>query len=248
MDLMLITETLLRDTDEDRAWCETSALNRGNFRLQNINRPNKRGGGIALVAKRDLNAKLIQSDQLSAMEYGIWTLRVGNTDMTIIGIYRLPTNDDFTVQNFINDFIELIGELRTTHKNFIILGDLNIRVNDGNDTEARQFLLPLEGLGLQQYVSFPTHKLGNTLDLIIGDTIGKIKIISARQGQFVSDDCVVLAVCNIPKKRNSGGSRISRRGRRPRGGAPTPEAATFRKICMSKRKNLDPGSANEEGN
>ena len=32
----------------------------------------------------------------------------------------------------------------------------------------------------------------------------------------------------------SGGSRISRRG------APTPEAATFRKICMSKRKNLDP--------
>ena len=29
--------------------------------------------------------------------------------------------------------------------------------------------------------------------------------------------------------------------RPPRGGgAPTPEAATFRKICMSKRKNLDP--------
>ena len=24
------------------------------------------------------------------------------------------------------------------------------------------------------------------------------------------------------------------------GGAPTPETATFRKICMSKRKNLDP--------
>ena len=29
-------------------------------------------------------------------------------------------------------------------------------------------------------------------------------------------------------------------GRQPRRGAPTPEAATFRKICMSKRKNLDP--------
>ena len=32
----------------------------------------------------------------------------------------------------------------------------------------------------------------------------------------------------------SGGSRISRRG------APTPEAAMFHKICMSKRKNLNP--------
>ena len=29
-------------------------------------------------------------------------------------------------------------------------------------------------------------------------------------------------------------------GRQPRRGAQTPEAATFRKICMSKRKNLDP--------
>ena len=37
----------------------------------------------------------------------------------------------------------------------------------------------------------------------------------------------------------SGGSRISLKG----GGAPTPEAATFRKICMSKRKNLDPWGA-----
>ena len=39
----------------------------------------------------------------------------------------------------------------------------------------------------------------------------------------------------------SGGSRISRRGGADLvGGAPSPEAATFRKICMSKRKNLDP--------
>ena len=29
-------------------------------------------------------------------------------------------------------------------------------------------------------------------------------------------------------------------GRGPRGGAWTPEAVTFRKFCMSKRKNLDP--------
>ena len=29
-------------------------------------------------------------------------------------------------------------------------------------------------------------------------------------------------------------------GRRPRKGAPTPEVVTFRKLCMSKRKNPDP--------
>ena len=39
---------------------------------------------------------------------------------------------------------------------------------------------------------------------------------------------------------NSGGSGISRGGRGPRRGAWTPEAVTFQKFCMSKRKNLDP--------
>ena len=43
----------------------------------------------------------------------------------------------------------------------------------------------------------------------------------------------------------SGGSRISHGegGADLVGWAPTPEAATFRKICMSKRKNLDPCSS-----
>ena len=43
---------------------------------------------------------------------------------------------------------------------------------------------------------------------------------------------------------SSGGSRISRRGGAHLvGGAPTPDAPTFRKICMSKRKNWVPGGA-----
>ena len=39
---------------------------------------------------------------------------------------------------------------------------------------------------------------------------------------------------------SSGGSKISRGGREPRRGAWTPEAVTFQKFCMLKRKNLDP--------
>ena len=39
---------------------------------------------------------------------------------------------------------------------------------------------------------------------------------------------------------NSGGSRISHRGAHLVGGSPTPEVATFRKICMLKTKEFGP--------
>ena len=82
-----------------------------------------------------------------------------------------------------------VGTLRTSYKNMIILGDLNLHLNDPNDLVAGQFMENLEALGLYQCVTFPTHKSNNTLDVIISDIISKIKPIYVRAGEFISDHC-----------------------------------------------------------
>ena len=56
---------------------------------------------------------------------------------------------------------------------------------------------------------------------------------------FTSEEIGEVAAVSLVSS-ISGGSRISHRGRRPRGGALTPKAVMFRKFFMPKRKNLDP--------
>lgn len=50
-------------------------------------------------------------------------------------------------------------------------GDFNIHVNVQSDNDAVRFLDLLSSIGLQQYVDFPTHISGNTLDLLITRTL-----------------------------------------------------------------------------
>ena len=82
-------------------------------------------------------------------------------------MYHPPQSENVNHQDFLNEFITLVGTLRTSYKNMIILGDLNLHLNDPNDLAAGQFMENLEALGLYQCVTFPTHKSNNTLDVII---------------------------------------------------------------------------------
>ena len=56
----------------------------------------------------------------------------------------------------------------------IILGDFNIHGNDNSDENAIIFMDIIMALGLEQHVYFPTHKAGNTLDLVMTELGSKI--------------------------------------------------------------------------
>ena len=49
-----------------------------------------------------------------------------------------------------------------THQRLIV-GDMNIHVDDASDADVRNFLDLLESLGLKQHVRGPTHIHGHTL-------------------------------------------------------------------------------------
>ena len=52
IDFIMLTETWLKNMDEDKAWINTSDLNNNNLRLDTVNRTKRQGGGIALCIKR----------------------------------------------------------------------------------------------------------------------------------------------------------------------------------------------------
>ena len=137
-----------------------------------------------------LEVDLVQEDELPSFQFAIWRIRSGNQCVFAFSIYRPPytTTNQITIAQFIMDFAEWIPYITIQYKNTIILGDLNIHVNDSMDVNANIFQDAMAATGLFQWVDFPTHRLGNTLDLVFTKRSSNIVICSCTQahcGQII---------------------------------------------------------------
>ena len=64
-------------------------------------------------------------------------------------------------------------------------------MNNVEDTDATQFLDLLDALGLSQLIDVPTHRCGNTLDLVIVNSIDSPEIVNIKQGPYLLDHFVI---------------------------------------------------------
>ena len=74
----------------------------------------------------------------------------------------------------------------------VIVGDINIHVDDNENSDALNFLDLLESLGLQQHVTDPTHIHGHILDLIITRMAENVIREKPQVDQYFSDHASVL--------------------------------------------------------
>ena len=87
-----------------------------------------------------------------------------------------------------------------TYNNIVILGDLNLHINDQEDPDTNIFIDTITALGLDQYVDFVTNNKGNILDLVMTEPLGKIKVTSCTPGPFFSDHCAVNFTISVTKQ------------------------------------------------
>ena len=67
------------------------------------------------------------------------------------------------------------------------------------DVNANIFQDAMPATGLFQWVDFPAHRLGNTLDLVFTKCSSNIAVSSSNQGPLWSDHFAVKMSFNIPK-------------------------------------------------
>ena len=140
------------------------------FQIFMKNRTNQRGGGIALITNK--NSKVSEQRNVQtypSLEHNIWDAQLDPRVYTIIGIYHPPQSIDQQFKNcsFIDQFTDLLTKELPKHQDLIIMGNVNINMNDKEDQDTQTLLNTLEAFNLTQHVNIPTHNLGHTLDLII---------------------------------------------------------------------------------
>ena len=165
IDFGILTETWLLENSDDIVWCVTSPLQNCGFKILTSNQKSRRGDGLAIVYREGLEEDLVQEGELPSFQFAIWRIESGNQCVFAVSIYR-PPYTQITDAQFTTDFAEWIAYITTQYKNIIILGDFNIYINDSMNANASIFQDVMAASGLSQWVDFPTHRLGNTLDLV----------------------------------------------------------------------------------
>ena len=125
---------------------------------------------------------------LDTMEYTMWQVSLKNKTITFLGIYHPPSKQDQTNTTFLDEITKLLTSNIPNMENAIILGDLNMHIEDLTGNNSQIFVDIIEALGLQQHVNQPTHQKGNILDLVFTEVTSKINERELEILNFICDD------------------------------------------------------------
>ena len=112
--------------------------------------------------------KLETNLQLDTIEHRVWSTTIRNKKLTLASIYHPPigSSKGNTHTKFLDEVSKLTQLLMTNYTNLVLLGNFNIHTQDTENPDSIIYNDMMEALGLQQHIDKPTHRLGNTLDLI----------------------------------------------------------------------------------
>ena len=142
IDPLIVTETWLKDNNEDEQWTKSSELNTYGHHIQTINRINKRGGGVALMTKDEAKLTSLDTNGYTTFEHKTLKIRLkSKPTYTAAGIYHQPSNCQANDNNttFLDQFTNLLTPLSSKSKNIIILGDINIHIDNIDDQETQHY-------------------------------------------------------------------------------------------------------------
>ena len=179
----------------------TALLKELGYSMYHFCRPNRQGGGVAIIAKTKFTPKNGKTIAYKTFEVYLQSLKIlkNSHPVTLVIVYRIGKESK---SDFINEFYSFTEFLVTNFNHFIVCGDFNVHVNKPNDNFVSDFHDILNTFSLEQSVHEPTHICGNTLDLIIHDpTVLHISDIHIEKPD-VSDHSLVFFKmnCNLESK------------------------------------------------
>ena len=161
LDVAAVTETWLTSQHNNT----TAQLKEKGYQIHHFNREEKKGGGVALILKNQF--KLLDSKTFTCETFECILVSTSCTSSRHLNFIVLYRYCELTPSRFLTEFYNFMDKIYTEFSNVIILGDFNLHVNVPSNPSISRFYDILDSFSLNQLVQGPTHKLGNTLDLVL---------------------------------------------------------------------------------
>ena len=124
-----------------------------------------RGGGICIIYKDHYQASVKDTGLFTTFEHltGYFTLR--SFHVLVIAIYR-PGSEPVR-SSFFTELANLLDTIAKYNCDVIILGDINIHLDELDNADTKHFNKLLLSHGFEQLVHLPTHSRNHTLDIVV---------------------------------------------------------------------------------
>ena len=158
--LCALTETWIKEDDD----ITPLQVCPSGYKYISIPRKVRSGGGLALIYHNSINLKRDKEYSFNTMECAYFSIKLPSKTIHLGLKYRPPDGSVLQLCQELTTYLE--NNINTTGDTLLI-GDLNIHINDPENQYTIIFEDTIKSLGLSNQVSFPTHRLQNTLDTII---------------------------------------------------------------------------------
>ena len=141
-------------------------IKRFGFELHHAFREDKRGGGVAMLFKKQLLVKNggASCSEYSSFEYAYATITLkSKRRVVLVCLYR---KQEVMFEVFFNEFSTFMDKLFCKREILMVVGDFNLWVDVEDNPYTLKFISLMNSYGLTQIVNEPTHRGGHTLDHI----------------------------------------------------------------------------------
>ena len=151
----------------------------------------RRGGGIALIYKVCLEVRPNKLLKFTQFEHMSCRVIIHKIYSDIVVFYRPPMSpqNGLTTTAFLDEWSTFMSQLTICKSELIVVGDVNIHLDNQTLHHTVEFIQSLESHGLQQHIQVPTHHHGHTLDVLISrDTSTLLTGIEVKDINLCNDD------------------------------------------------------------
>jgi hypothetical protein len=199
IDVLAITETWLKETDEDNVQV-VGDITADGFSFKHVARAGKKGGGVGLLFRKTLSVKCtpVKMKSFECMDACITS---GGTSLRLLVVYRLHPKykkNGINSNLFFDEFTDLVSKFVTFPGKLLIVGDFNIHWNKPNDPNTLKLNDILKNFELDQFVQKPTHTSGNILDLVLSRRDDSV-VKCVRVSDLISDHAIIDIDLKIDK-------------------------------------------------
>ena len=166
LDMMAISETWLKSSRDSNV---IKDIVPNGYCIKHTPRPIGKGGDVAIIHKSEIVLYKQDTDAFRSFEHIECRLKTPMSSMRIVVFYRPPSSakNGLTTSVFFDEWDRFIDQHTIKPGPLIIMGDLNIHIDNTTNADARRLINAVSATGMVLHVREPTHRKGHTLDVLM---------------------------------------------------------------------------------